>query len=436
MLKKKIIIRLLLFLIGFVFIDQTIGSVLIAPYPYNRQAKSDEKNESYHTIFIGASKILVGIDPAIIEEYWEAGGVYNAGTASQRINATFYYLQDLIKNNEVENVVLGMTYRAYHADYSLDSFPDNYAVYSRLTDSSIKMEFKKNVLVGVKQRYMGFLNAFRYAYTRHNNFSWKLRQLKYWITQPENGEYINGMAYQRRGYCTMEGVVEIGSLGICSVEPWDSNRISAVAMEYLDKIVKLCKENEIELTLIVPPSANAYIYAVDERMCSYDEINSFFENYAESKDIKFYNFNLSKLKAEELSDEHFADARHLNKEGAEIFSKYVGQVMSAVQSGQNISDFFFASFEEMRRNMNYVVCAEIELSRSEGKVSLRAITLQEEDMQIEYQFLGYGDNGEWEVLQEYSQESMYNEEDTHLNYRVNVRAQGSHEAYEAFAVAQ
>lgn len=74
MLKKKIIIRLLLFLIGFVFIDQTIGSVLIAPYPYNRQAKSDEKNESYHTIFIGASKILVGIDPAIIEEYWEAGG--------------------------------------------------------------------------------------------------------------------------------------------------------------------------------------------------------------------------------------------------------------------------------------------------------------------------------------------------------------------------
>lgn len=51
----------------------------------------------------------------VICEYF-SDEVYNAGADSQRINATYYYLRDLIESNDVKTVILG---KDYHLEYSL-----------------------------------------------------------------------------------------------------------------------------------------------------------------------------------------------------------------------------------------------------------------------------------------------------------------------------
>lgn len=435
-MRGKNIFKIIIFVIGFILLDHCLVPIFLVPYPFDEQAILDEKKEQYNTIFIGASKVLCGFNPEIVEKYFpESGKVYNAGTASQRINATFYYLADLIKKNDVHTVLLGLTYRAYYAGYSLNDMPNNYTVYDRLTDFKIKFEYKKNVF-DFKDRYLGELNTYRYGYCVNNKLEWIKRQVYYHLSPPQLGEEVNGMSYGVNGWCFMSGAVENGNQGICSAEPWDAEQISEVSILYLNKIVDLCKKNNIELILVVPPSTNGYIYAVDEQTGSYDDINMFFKQFAESKELQYYNFNLGKFKLNEMTDDCYANARHLNSKGAYIFSKEVAEILHEVSIGKDATDYFFESFEDMRKAVQFVVCVGMECNKQGDYCKLEAYTLQEQDFCTEYQFWGKNSSGVWSLLKDYSLDNICLVVEEYVSYRVNARKVNSPAQYEAYLIVE
>lgn len=88
------------------------------------------------------------------------------------------------------------------------------------------------------------------------------------------------------------------------------------AYKYLDKMVKLCKENDIKLVLIKAPSLYPYWYEEWERQM---------EDYAKKNEVEYINF----LKCKEqvgldFKKDTYDGGLHLNLSGAEKLSTYFG----------------------------------------------------------------------------------------------------------------
>jgi hypothetical protein len=86
--------------------------------------------------------------------------------------------------------------------------------------------------------------------------------------------------------------------------------ISLCQLEYLLKIVDLCKCENVELILINTPVYKPEIYE------SIDKLNDFYDTYL--SEVKYLDYS-----AFPLPDSCYGDIGHLNYKGAQIFSKYL-----------------------------------------------------------------------------------------------------------------
>jgi hypothetical protein len=92
-------------------------------------------------------------------------------------------------------------------------------------------------------------------------------------------------------------------------EPSNPNpKLSLTHLEYLDKIIKVCKEKKIKVILVRSPQHRYYNYRANEEI--FQKILK--ERY---NDLEFLDFNDFPL-----TDEQFGDFSHVNEKGAEVFS--------------------------------------------------------------------------------------------------------------------
>ena len=89
---------------------------------------------------------------------------------------------------------------------------------------------------------------------------------------------------------------------------------------YLDKMVQLCKENDVELVLIKAPSLSPVWW---------DEWDAQIESYAQENSLRYYNF----LEHQEeigidWNKDTYDTGLHLNVYGAEKMSRYFGKILS------------------------------------------------------------------------------------------------------------
>jgi hypothetical protein len=85
---------------------------------------------------------------------------------------------------------------------------------------------------------------------------------------------------------------------------------SLYQLDYLLKIVALCKERNIELILINTPIYNSDKYGYKDKLADYYE-----NNFSGVKYLDYSDFS--------LPEEGYGDIGHLNYKGAEIFSSYL-----------------------------------------------------------------------------------------------------------------
>jgi hypothetical protein len=97
------------------------------------------------------------------------------------------------------------------------------------------------------------------------------------------------------------------------------DKISSYQLQYLLKIVSLCKKKNVELILIVTPIYNSRKYASMDRLWAY------YNKYLQG--IRYLDFS-----EYPMPDFGYGDIFHLNYKGAEIFSRYLED---------KYSEFFF-----------------------------------------------------------------------------------------------
>lgn len=121
-------------------------------------------------------------------------------------------------------------------------------------------------------------------------------------------------------------------------------------VEWLEKLVALCKQHGCSVYLITVPQSKYY-------NCVYSNLDFYeqwFMSFAFKHDIEYYNFNLAKDKLELLPDETcFYDETHLNAHGGEVFTKMLAGVVSQLWQGINIRPYFFWTYEELSWASNY-----------------------------------------------------------------------------------
>ena len=99
--------------------------------------------------------------------------------------------------------------------------------------------------------------------------------------------------------------------------------LPATAMEYLDKMRELCRENGSELILVKAPT-NSWRY------WWYDEWNEQIEEYAEKNGVAYYNFipECENIGIDWTTDT-YDEGAHLNVYGAEKMTRYFGEILKS-----------------------------------------------------------------------------------------------------------
>ena len=300
-------IRIILVIIFFVFIFCFLNQLLKPKYSTSLIEGSmireyyDEKKD-HEVIFIGDCEVYANFSPMVLYEQYGIKS-YIRGSSQQLIWQSYYILKETLKYEIPKVVILNVNAMRYEDPVS--------EAYNHLTTDYMKWSKEK-------------IDLIKTSLTEDDNFLYYLFPLlRYHDRYDElNEEDIKYLFKKKKntfnGFLVNQNVKPANNLPTKKV--LGNYDFSKSNYEYLDKIVEICKKNNIELILIKAPSLYPYWY---------DEYNNQIEKYAKNKNIDYYNFT---TKVSEIGIDYSTDTYdaglHLNLSGATKLSKYFGKILS------------------------------------------------------------------------------------------------------------
>ena len=304
-MKKKILIHigaalftiLILVLLQRLLMPKYISTIhegnLIAEY-------YDEVKE-HEVIFIGDCEVFSNISPITL---WEQYGItsYIRGSAQQLIWQSYYLLEDTLRYEKPKVVVYNVLAMKYND-------PQKEA-YNRLTLDGMRLSVPK--LRAIKASMMedeAFITYLVPLLRYHSRWSE--------LTEEDFKYMFHRDTLSHNGY-----LMRIDTKPVTVVpkgKKLPDYRFGPNSYDYLERMTKLCKENDIELVLIKSPSVYPYWY---------EEWDEQIVEYARENELTYINF----LKyVDEIGIDYNTDTYdgglHMNLSGAEKFTSYLGQLL-------------------------------------------------------------------------------------------------------------
>lgn len=280
-----------------------------------------ESEEEITTLFLGTSHCYRAYDPYLYEEL-TGECAYNLGSSSQNLDGSYYLLKEALKYQDIEKVYLDL----YHVFFFFN--PDN----RELVESNIISDYMKpslNKLEYIVKRsssehYTNSVFAFRrdwqllgdFAYLRENVA--KKRQESYRNYEPvvfEDERYIG------KGFVASEKIMDASEYGETpKTRPVDLSGDDSFARAYLEKIVRLCEKEGIELIFVTAPSYEEYVASMD----SYETVHEYLASFAKQYGVEYFDFNMDESLT--LGIENYMDEDHLNGAGAKKVTKALAEL--------------------------------------------------------------------------------------------------------------
>lgn len=251
-----------------------------------------EKN-SIDIIFLGSSHAYSSFNPYLIEEKTDLNG-YCFCTQQQPMWITYYYLEEALKYQSPKYVVLEVHMAVVgNEDYSEESVN---------RDALDKMKLSINKINAIKTSVKNDRTSYYFNIIKYHSRYKDLNKTDFLTA-------FSGYTVDNKGYISLpenEFTFEYSSYNDNSLE-----KITNKNEEYLEKIIKLAKNNNITLLLVKAPAQYE-----SEGLKKLNYINEL----ANKNDIEFYNYikNIDVINLDYNKD--FYDAGHLNKLGSEKFT--------------------------------------------------------------------------------------------------------------------
>lgn len=300
---KKLFLYVLL-LISFIGLFFIINEILIT------------KNELL-TIESQKNKLIIGASRtanAINDKYLE--GSLNLSGAGDPLFYSFIKIRTFKKNNpNIDTIILSLDNRTlnsknvnrFYRPVSLESKLPNY--FNLLSTDDFKQVFNINMYSTFKA------TLFIPKYT--------LKLIRNIILKPNNNKNLNIGGYIEVKHVVNQDVIDNFKLN----DNFKKYNLSEIEIETLKRIVDFCKLNNIELIFINPP-----MHPVMYNSMEYQEGKVIFDNFLIAN---YPNHTYLDFSNHFLPESCYADLIHLNKSGAEIFTKKLNQLLKTSNKLKN-----------------------------------------------------------------------------------------------------
>lgn len=277
----------------FVFIPKSFGDPGGQKY-YRGKGYMGEPTNSLEILAFGNSDLYCGFTPLYLYDQYGYTS-YSCGVSKQNTRGVYNLLSDSLKYQQPKLIILE-------------------------TDCFYSRNRKEN------SKFNNFLMKSTFIFRNHSR--WKNLKLKDFVKLPN---------YNERDF--QKGYVFRNVDSDFIVKPYmghiddEQREFSEFNLKYINKIINICNENNLQILLVELPSATSWNYAKHNKV----------ENFAKEKNIPFIDMNINTEEIGIIWDDHFSDqGNHLNCYGAKIATKYLGEYLN---KNYNLTD--------QRNNPNY-----------------------------------------------------------------------------------
>ena len=305
MRKVRVVLIIVLFIGLFYFLN-----ILMMPKYQDSLVEGSMISEYYKSpknhevIFIGDCEVYANFNPMVLYDEYGISS-YVRGSSQQMIWQSYYVLEETLKYETPKAVVLNVNSLRYDKKSDKRSEAYNRLMIDRMKWSKTKINLIKESKLEEETMISYVFPILRY----HSRFAELNKEdIKYLFNRKDvtfNGFLVNK---------NVKGVDKLPTKRDLNTYEFDKEN-----MRWLDKIVELCKKNNIKLILIKAPSVYPYWYSeYEEQVIS----------YASKNELLYINLI---DRAEEIGIDYSTDTYdgglHLNLYGANKNSKYFGKIL-------------------------------------------------------------------------------------------------------------
>ena len=312
----KNIIIVILKTVLVVFLAATLAGIFMPKYIFENQdgriTQEYYPNACYtDVVFAGPSTAFSGIDPRVL---FEQNGIssYVRANASQTMWISYYMLEDAVKVHRPELICLDVTFIKYDDDFVEE--PSTHKALDCMRLSRSKIECAK-ASMGKDEKLADYIYPLFRFHSRWKDLS--IDDIKYaW--------YFKNVT--KCGYIA-DTETDPADPGDLVYSRPDDDIIGPKTMGYLERIMKLCDDNGIQLLLFKTPAhSDNWSVSLDRQI----------EDKADEYGITYINFDALN---DDIGLDYSLDTpdkgAHLNDNGAVKFSKYLGDY---IMRTYNVSD--------------------------------------------------------------------------------------------------
>lgn len=262
----------------------------------------EEKDDSIDVMFFGSSHVFENVNTGVLwSEYGIAG--FDLCGSVQPIWNTYYYIKEALKTQHPKVLVVDV----YGAIQTKD-----YIDHSRVIKNNYGLKFSLDKINSIKEsapedEWINYLLEYPTYHSRYQEIN-ESDFLKYRGTANLDCWKGFGMNVETKSMTKPEDISEIKEVGT----------LTEKVEKYLVKIIKLAKENNIPLQLIVTP----YILSEEEQ-----KIYNCVEEISKENNVPFNNFNLQYDEIGIDFNSDFADKDHMNHRGNVKFTRYLADYL-------------------------------------------------------------------------------------------------------------
>jgi len=261
-----------------------------------------QETTGHDVIFVGDCEVYESFSPITL---WENYGItsYIRGSAQQLIWQSYYLLEETLQYEKPEVVVFNVLAMKYDKPQKEE--------YNRLTLDGMRLSPIKIKAIQASMTEKENLIDYIFPILRYHSRWDELTAEDFQYMFKKKKLFHNGY-YMRVDVRPVTTVPEGRKLA--------NYRFGDNAYYYLDKMVDLCRDNDIDLVLVKAPSLYPYWY---------DEWEAQIEEYAAKHDLLYINFlELIDEIGIDFNTDTYDGGLHMNLSGAEKLSVYLGKVLA------------------------------------------------------------------------------------------------------------
>ena len=322
--KAKAVVGAVVFIFIFVLIASALSYALAPASSLTRLSLHEfYEQEDIDILILGASHPLHGIDSTMLDDLTEKN-TYNLASASQKALDSYYLLREAYEESEIETVIIELTYGMYTKFSGYDNPLSSMILFDYMKASANKAAYFWDAFAP-EDWLEAILPAYRYREELPEmfvNLKTKLSP-EYMAFDEAAGSYADEV-YRGKGFAAGLDAFEDGNMGRVSPYKWDKTIINEEELGYLEKMISLCREKGSRVILLSMPMP----YATLLQIGNYDEVHTFFADFAAEKGLPYFDLNLLSESAFARTDDLYYDSTHLNETGAKAITPIIAKIIA------------------------------------------------------------------------------------------------------------